>query len=193
MKKIGLWIFKTIRIVVCIVLLFASCLATLIAIALKDSPYMVYDISDSKKLEDSITTICDNIPWPSTLPDNTKILNFRYYQHTFDAESSYISVTVQVPSDETVNSSALPDGYHISHNEIQRKYRLIQFYYYCSPMAMGSLYDWIVENSKRIYDVKEIILSFLPAIGLLLAAVLVVIPYGKVHRYIKTRKKLPKK
>ena len=193
MKKIGLWIFKTIRIVVCIVLLFASCLATLIAIALKDSPYMVYDISDSKKLEDSITTICDNIPWPSTLPDNTKILNFRYHQHTFDAESSYISVTVQVPSDETVNSSALPDGYHISHNEIQEKYRLIQFYYYCSPMAMGSLYDWIVENSKRIYDVKEIILSFLPAIGLLLTAVLVVIPYGKVHRYIKTRKKLPKK
>ena len=60
-------------------------------------------------------------------------------------------------------------------------------------MAMGNLYDWIVENSKRIYDVKEIILSFLPAIGLLLAAVLVVIPYGKVHRYIKTRKKLPKK
>lgn len=154
---------------------------------------MVYDISDSKKLEDSITTICDNIPWPSTLPDNTKILNFRYHQHTFDAESSYISVTVQVPSEETVDSSAMPDGYHISHNEIQGKYRLIQFYYYCSPMAMGNLYDWIVENSKRIYDVKEIILSFLPAIGLLLAAVLVVIPYGKVHKYIKTRKKLPKK
>ncbi len=193
MKKIGLWIFKTIRIVVCIVLLFASCLATLIAIALKDSPYKIYDISDSKKLEDSITTICDNIPWPSTLPDNTKILNFRYHQHTFDAESSYISVTVQVPSEETVDSSAMPDGYHISHNEIQGKYRLIQFYYYCSPMAMGNLYDWIVENSKRIYDVKEIILSFLPAIGLLLAAVLVVIPYGKVHKYIKTRKKLPKK
>lgn len=193
MKKIGLWIFKTIRIVVCIVLLFASCLATLIAIALKDSPYKIYDISDSKKLEDSITTICDNIPWPSTLPDNTKILNFRYHQHTFDAESSYISVTVQVPSEETVDSSAMPDGYHISHNKIQGKYRLIQFYYYCSPMAMGNLYDWIVENSKRIYDVKEIILSFLPAIGLLLAAVLVVIPYGKVHKYIKTRKKLPKK
>ena len=193
MKKIGLWIFKTIRIVVCIVLLFASCMATLIAIALKDSPYMIYDVSDSKKLEDSITTICDNIPWPSTLPGNTKILNFRYYQHTFDAESSYISVTVQVPADETVDSSAMPDGYHISHNEIQGKNRLIQFYYYCSPMAMGNLYDWIVENSKRIYDVKEIILSFLPATGLLLAAVLVVIPYGKVHRYIKTRKKLPKK
>ena len=192
MEKIGLWIFKTIRIVVCIVLLFASCLATLIAIALKDSPYMIYDISDSKKLEDSITTICDNIPWPSTLPDNTKILNFRYHQHTFDAESSYISVTIQIPSEETVNSSAMPNGYHISHNKIQGKYRLIQFYYYCSPMAMGNLYDWIVENSKRIYDVKEIILSFLPAIGLLLAAVLVVIPYGKVHRYIKTRKKLPK-
>lgn len=79
MKKIGLWIFKTIRIVVCIVLLFASCLAMLIAIALKDSPYMIYDISDSKKLEDSITTICDNIPWPSTLPDNAKLLNLRYH------------------------------------------------------------------------------------------------------------------
>ena len=47
MKKIGLWIFRMIRIVVCVVLLFASCLALLLAIALKDSPYMIYDISDS--------------------------------------------------------------------------------------------------------------------------------------------------
>ena len=62
MKKIGLWIFRMIRIVVCVVLLFASCLALLLAIALKDSPYMIYDISDSKKIEDSIAIISDNIP-----------------------------------------------------------------------------------------------------------------------------------
>ena len=73
MKKIGLWIFRMIRIVVCVVLLFASCLALLLAIALKDSPYMIYDISDSKKIEDNIAIINDNIPWPSTLPDSTKI------------------------------------------------------------------------------------------------------------------------
>ena len=77
MKKIGLWIFGVIRIVVCVVLLFASCLAMLLAIALKDSPYMIYDISDSKKIEDNIAIISDNIPWPSILPDSTKISRSR--------------------------------------------------------------------------------------------------------------------
>ena len=191
MKKIGLWIFGVIRIVVCVVLLFASCLAMPLAIALKDSPYMIYDISE--KIEDNIAIISDNIPWPSILPDSTKILKLRYYQHTFDAEWSYISVTVQVPADETIDSSAMPDGYQISHNEIQGENRLIQFSYHCSASAMGSLYDWIVQNSKRIYDIKEIILSFLPAIGLLLAAILVVIPYGKMHRYFKNRKNPPQR
>ena len=189
MKKIGLWIFGMLRIVVCVVLLFASCLALLLAIALKDSPYMIYDISDSKKIEDSIAIISDNIPWPSTLPDSTKILKLRYYRHTFDAEWTYISVTVQVPADETVDSSAMPDGYQISHDEIQGENRLIQFSYHCSAAAMGDLYDWIVQNGRRVYNIKEIILLFLPVIGLLLAAILVVIPYGKIHRHFKARKR----
>lgn len=193
MKRIGLWISWTIRIFICILLLFASYLATLLAVALIDTPFLVYDISDSKKLNSSIAIISDSIPWPSSLPGNTKVVKLRYYQHSLDADLSYLSVTIQVPADEAVDSSALPDGYRISNKEIQGNYQLIRFSYDCSVATMGDLYNWIVQNGKRIYDVKEIILSFLPAIGLLLAAVLVVIPYGKVHRYIKTRKKLPKK
>ena len=193
MKKIGLWIFGMIRIVVCVVLLFASCLALLLAIALKDSPYMIYDISDSKKIEDNIAIISDNIPWPSTLPDSTKILKLRYDQHTLDTRLSYLYVTIQLPADQVLDNSTMPAGYHISHNEVQGENRCIQFYYQCAPAAMGNLYDWIVQNGRRIYDMKEILLSFLPVIGLLLAAILVVIPYGKIHRHFKDRKRPPQR
>ena len=187
MKKIGLWIFGVIRIVVCVVLLFASCLAMLLAIALKDSPYMIYDISE--KIEDNIAIISDNIPWPSILPDSTKILKLRYYQHTLDTRLSYLYVTIQLPADQVLDNSTMPAGYHISHNEVQGENRCIQFYYQCAPAAMGDLYDWIVQNGRRVYNIKEIILLFLPVIGLLLAAILVVIPYGKIHRHFKARKR----
>ena len=80
---------------------------------------MIYDISDSKKIEDNIAIISDNIPWPSTLPDSTKILKLRYDQHTLDARLSYLYVTIQLPADQVLDNSTMPAGYHISHNEVQ--------------------------------------------------------------------------
>lgn len=193
MKKTISRIFWIIRIFVCILMLFACCLATLLAIALKDAPYRIYDISDNKKLETGAAVISDNIPWPASLSSNAKILQLRYEQHALDARFSYLSVTIQIPADQVLDNSAMPEGYHISYNQVQGENRRVEFYCQCAPADMGDLYDWIVQNGRRIYDMKEILLSFLPAVGLLLAAILVVIPYGKIYRYFKDRKKPPQR